>query len=241
MELTGVKLPLVSEADDLVSMILEATDIEDEDVVVITEKIVSKAEGRVVELEGISPSGDAVKLASKTGKDPRVAEAILRESKEVLRTGENFIITRTGHGLICANAGVDSSNVERGRIKLLPEDPDRSAERLRSEIARRTGKRIGVIIADSFGRPFRQGSVGVAIGCSGIRCLWDRRGEKDLYGKELLTTRVATGDQIASAAALLMGEAGERIPVVIVRGLDVLGEGSARDLIRSREEDLFWR
>lgn len=239
MELIGLKLPIIKEGDDLASMIVELANLKEGDIIVIAEKVVSKSEGRVLELEDISPSEKALKIASKIGKDPRLVEAILRESEEVLKVGSNFILTQTRHEFICANAGVDSSNIEEGRIKLLPKDPDESAKRIRAQIEKRTGKKVGVLISDSFGRPFRVGSVGVALGCSGVKCLWDRRGEKDIYGKKLLTTRVAVGDQIASATALVTGEADELVPVVIVRGLDLLGDGKARDLIRPKEEDLF--
>lgn len=239
MELIGLKLPIVREGDDLASMIVELANLKEGDIIVLAEKIVSKSEGRVLELEDISPSEKALKISSKTGKDPRLVEAILRESEEVLKVGSNFILTQTRHEFICANAGVDSSNIEEGRIKLLPKDPDESAKRIRAQIEKRTGKKVGVLISDSFGRPFRVGSVGVALGCSGVKCLWDRRGEKDIYGKKLLTTRVAVGDQIASATALVTGEAAELVPVVIVRGLDLLGDGKAMDLIRPKEEDLF--
>ncbi|MFQ5815299.1 MAG: coenzyme F420-0:L-glutamate ligase, partial [Candidatus Hydrothermarchaeaceae archaeon] len=168
-------------------------------------------------------------------------ELIIGESRDILAIGENFIIVETRNGLVMANAGVDQSNVEDGMAKLLPLDPDLSAREIRSYLEERTGGRLGVIIADSLGRPFRNGSIGVAIGASGVRTLWDRRGEKDMLGKELKVTRVAVGDCLASIANLVMGEAAERTPVVVIRGFDFSGDGKAQDLIRPREKDVFRR
>lgn len=239
-------IPFVEEGDDLAELILSALqkenlELQDGDVVVVTEKIVARAEGREVELSSVTPSEEARRFARETGKDPRVVQLILDESKEVLATGENFIIVETKHGFVCANAGIDQSNVREGKAKLLPADPDKSAREIRRRLEQATGRRIGVVICDSFGRSFRLGSVGVAIGCSGIRALWDRRGERDLLGRTLKVTRVAVADCIASAANLVMGEAGEGVPVAIVRGLDVLGDGSGKDLLRPKERDVFRR
>ncbi len=246
VEIFALRLPYVKMGDDVAALILEALkeqslELRDGDVVVVTEKIVSRAEGREVELDSVAPSAEAQRLARVTGKDPRVVQLILDEAKEVLAVGENFIIVETRHGFVCANAGIDQSNVEQGRAKLLPLDPDRSAAGIRRRLEEATGKRLGVVIADSFGRSFRLGSVGVAIGCSGIVALLDRRGERDFLGRELRVTRVAVADCIASAANLVMGEAAEGIPVAVVRGLSVLGKGSARDLIRPKESDVFRR
>lgn len=236
-------LPLIKEGDDLVEIINRAIDekgiaLEDEDIIAVTEKIVSKAEGRLLRLDSIAPSEEAERLGEKTGKDPRIVELILRESKEVLYAGE-FVVVETKHGFICANAGIDQSNIEDGFVKLLPEDPDASARKLREGIEAKYGKRIGVLIMDSWGRPFRRGSIGVAIGASGIETLWDRRGEKDIFGRQLEVTRVALGDCLASAASLLMGEAREQVPVVIIKGVDFAGDGKAKDLLRGKEEDVF--
>ncbi|NOZ59239.1 MAG: coenzyme F420-0:L-glutamate ligase [Euryarchaeota archaeon] len=246
VEILPLRLPYVREGDDVAGLILRALqeqelDLEDGDVVVVTEKIVARAEGREVELDNVEPSAEARRLAEVTGKDPRVVQLILNEAREVLAAGENFIIVETRHGFVCANAGIDQSNVEEGRAKLLPLDPDRSAREIRRALEEATGRRLGVVIADSFGRSFRLGSVGVAIGCSGIVALLDRRGERDLLGRELKVTRVAVADCIASAANLVMGEGSEGIPVAIVRGTKVLGEGRARDLIRPKESDVFRR
>lgn len=239
-------MPYVKKGDDLGVLILKALrkqklELRYGDVVVVTEKIVARAEGREVELGGVTPSREAERLARVTGKDPRLVQLILDEAKEVLAVGENFIIVETKHGFVCANAGIDQSNVEEGKVKLLPADPDKSAREIKSKLEAATGKKVGVIISDSFGRSFRLGSVGVAIGCAGVIALWDRRGERDLLGRELQVTRVAVADNIASAANLVMGEGSEGIPVAIVRGLSVLGDGSARDLIRPKESDVFRR
>jgi coenzyme F420-0:L-glutamate ligase/coenzyme F420-1:gamma-L-glutamate ligase len=246
VEIFALRLPYVREGDDVAGLILRALKerglgLRDGDVVVVTEKIVARAEGREVELDSVVPSTEAQRLAEITGKDPRVVQLILDESREVLAVGENFIIVETRHGFVCANAGIDQSNVEEGRAKLLPLDPDKSAREIRRALEEATGKRLGVVVADSFGRSFRLGSVGVAIGCSGIVALLDRRGERDLLGRELRVTRVAVADCIASAANLVMGEAAEGTPVVVIRGLRVLGEGTAKDLIRPKESDVFRR
>lgn len=244
MEAIGLdNLPLVSEGDDLVEIIDRAiTDsgisLEDCDVIAITEKIVSKAEGRLVKLDDVEPSKRATELAEKAGKDSRVVELILQEAKEILHAG-NFIIVETGHGIVAASAGIDQSNVPDGYAKLLPEDPDATAAKIREGLEKRTGKKLGVIIVDSLGRPFRQGAIGVAIGASGIKTLWDRRGETDIFDRTLEVTRVGIGDMLASAASLLMGEAMERVPVVIIKGVDFSGDGSGKDLIREKGEDVF--
>jgi coenzyme F420-0:L-glutamate ligase/coenzyme F420-1:gamma-L-glutamate ligase len=244
MEIKGLKLPLIKEGDDLVRIILECSDKEqlsfdDDDILVITEKIVAKSQGRVLELESVTPSKQAITLAEKTEKDPRLVELILRESQTVLKVGPNFIITETHDGFVCANSGIDASNVEEGKVKLLPIDPDGTAQRLRQKIASAVGKKVSIVIADSFGRPFRSGSVGVAIGAAGITTLWDRRGEADLFGKELQSTRVAVADCIASAANLVTGDGAEGVPVVLIKGFKLLGHGKASELIRDREQDLF--
>ena len=240
-----LNIPIVEEGSDIPGIIFRAIgeqgiSLEDGDIIVVTEKIISKAEGRIVELAGVSPSPEAVELAKKTGKDPRLVELILEESNEVLRVGENLIITETKGGFVCANAGIDQSNIREGCAKLLPEDPDRSAREIRNAFEERYGIRgVGVVIVDSFGRAFRNGSVGVAIGAAGIKALWDRRGERDIYGRKLTVTRVAVADMLASTASLLMGEAGEKVAVVVIKGLDFRGEGKAADLLRERGEDVF--
>ncbi len=244
MEIIGLKLPMIKEGDDLAQIILSVLEnidlaLEDDDIVLVTEKIVSKSQGRLVDLETVVPTVEAKKLADATEKDPRIVELILQESREIVLTGPNFIITETLDGFVCANAGIDSSNVVEGKVKLLPLDPDSAAEDIRRKIEKTLGKHIGVVISDSFGRPFRLGSVGVAIGASGLTTLWDRRGETDLYGRTLESTRVAVADCIASAVNLVTGDGSEGIPAAVIKGLKFTGTGRALDLIREKEEDKF--
>ncbi len=240
----GLILPMIDEGSNIPELILDSIkhrglNLEDKDIIVVTEKIVSKSEGRVIDLSTVKPSGRAEKLAEKIDKDPRIVELILQETKEIIKVGENFIITETKQGPICANAGIDSSNIEEGKAKILPENPDKTAAEIRKTIREKTGKDIGIIISDSFGRPFRYGSIGVAIGASGINVLWDRRGEKDLYGRPLETTRVSVGDCLASLANLVSGEADEKMPVVLIKGRDYMGKGKASDFLRDKETDIF--
>jgi coenzyme F420-0:L-glutamate ligase/coenzyme F420-1:gamma-L-glutamate ligase len=242
------RLPHIQPGDDLALAIWRALEgspvaLEEGDVLVVAQKAVSKAEGSLVCLKEVSPSAQAYRLAEETGKDPRLVEVILRESSRVLRARPGRLIVEQRLGIICANAGVDRSNVaQKGGpwASLLPLDPDASAEAIRARLKRLSGRELAVIISDSQGRPFRQGSVGVAIGVAGLRPLDDRRGQTDLYGRPLASTVVALADQLASAAALALGEAGEGTPVVVVRGVGYQqGRGSARELLRPREEDLF--
>jgi len=215
----------------------------DGDILVVAQKVVSKAEGAIVLVDSVEPSPEALRLAVVVGKDPRLMEIILGESQEVLRASPDRLIVENRQGLICANGGVDRSNVsqhEGPSVSLLPEDSDASAEIIRREIGDLSGKNVGVIISDSHGRPFRRGCVGVAIGAAGVTPLWDRRGQMDLFGRKLTSTEVALADLVASAALLAMGEADEGTPVVLVRGApNPSGRGSARDLLRPKEEDLF--
>ena len=212
--------------------------MEDGDIIVIAETLISKLEGNILKKEDIKPSKEAIELAQKLGKEPEIMQVILDEAKEIVKIGNGFIITETKHGFVCANSGVDESNVNG--IKPLPKNPDESAEKIRKEIEKITKKKVGVIISDSVGRPFRKGAVGIAIGVSGILALWDRKGEKDLFGRELKTTEVAIADELASMANVVMGEADEGIPVVIIRGANVpFGNGRGKDLIRPKEEDVF--
>jgi len=240
-------IPLIKEGDDLADIIIEASkreslEIKDGDIIVIAETIVSKAEGNMINLKAIKPRSKARMLAEQTGKDPRLVEAILRESKDIIRIGHDFIVSETKHGFICANAGIDESNVGDGMATPLPKDPDATAENIRVSLTDKTGKDIIVIIADTQGRPFREGAVGVAVGISGMKPLWDRRGETDLYGKSLKTTKIAVADEIASAASMVMGQANEGIPVVIIRGYPhdhLKDHGSSKDLLRPKELDVF--
>ena len=209
----------------------------DGDVVVISQKIVSKAEGRVLRLEDIEPSAAAAELAA--GHDPRQLEVILSEAARIVRTRPPLVIAETRHGFVCASAGVDASNApEPGTVVLLPLDPDASAQGIRGRLKKLTQRDVGVVISDSFGRPFRVGIVDVAIGAAGIAPLIDLRGHVDSMGYELHATVVAVADEIAAAAELVMGKLAG-VPAAVVRGLDVSGEGTARELVMPPERDLF--
>jgi coenzyme F420-0:L-glutamate ligase/coenzyme F420-1:gamma-L-glutamate ligase len=230
-------IPEVENGDDVAALVAAAVELEDDDVVVLAQKIVSKSEGRVVRLDELEPSARALELAGDL--DARRVEAILRESAEIVRVRPPLIIARTRHGFICASAGVDSSNApEPGMLVLLPEDPDASADAIRARLHELTGRMVGVIITDSFGRPWRQGTIDVAIGAAGVQVLLDLRGTRDRVGYELHATTIAVADEIASAAELVMGKV-NGVPGAVVRGLSVGGDGRARDLAMPRERDLF--
>jgi coenzyme F420-0:L-glutamate ligase/coenzyme F420-1:gamma-L-glutamate ligase len=217
----------------------EGIEIFDDDVVVIAQKIVSKAEGQIVALAGVQPSARAQDLARELDKDAGLVEVILKESREIVRTGARALVVETHHGFICANAGVDQSNVGKHQVTLLPKDPDGSARRIRREIFDGTGERPAVIISDSFGRPWRIGTVDVAVGIAGLKPVKDERGLKDGYGYELKAAVAAIADEIAAAAELVMGKRGG-VPVVIVRGCEIeKEEGSVKELLRPVAEDLF--
>jgi coenzyme F420-0:L-glutamate ligase/coenzyme F420-1:gamma-L-glutamate ligase len=225
--------------DDLARMIHTRSGLlHDSDVVVVTQKAVSKAEGQVVDLAGVEPSAEAVELAG-SDSDPRVVEVILRESRRVVRHRGPLIITETHHGFICASAGVDRSNAPQpDSVVLLPRDPDASARGLRRRLEELSGARLAVIIADTMGRPLREGIVGTAIGSSGIEPLRDLAGLVDPNGYQLSTTVVAVADELASAADLVLGKF-ERVPAAVIRGYSVTGDGPASLLIRDRSQDLF--
>ena len=234
-------IPEVRPEDDVAALIADGAEraggIEEGDVVVVAHKVVSKAEGRVVRLDDVEPSAYARDLAGD--EDPRRLEVILREAARVVRTRPPLVIAETRHGFVCASAGVDSSNApESGTVVLLPVDPDASAERLRSRLAELTGVVVGVVVTDSFGRAWRQGTTDVAVGVAGVRALLDLRGERDRTGYELHATQIALADEIAGAAELVMGKT-TQVPAAIVRGLDVAGDGCARDLVMPAERDLF--
>ena len=249
LEIVGLEgVPDILEGDDLCRIVLDAYEASAVapaagDILVIAQKIVSKAEGRQVDLASVSPSQRAEKLARETEKDARVIELILSEAEEVMRTRPGLIVVRHRLGYVLANAGIDASNVEAGGeecVLLLPEDPDRSAASLRAEIERRTGHAPGVIVGDSLGRAWRLGTMGTALGAAGVVALADLRGKRDMFGRPLMVSEVGLADQIAAAAALAMGEAGERRPIALVRGLLAASEDArAADLIRPREFDLF--
>ena len=225
-------------ARELHEAALRAGGLEDGDVVVVAQKAVSKVEGRVVRLADVEPSERARELAGPDG-DPRHLEVILRESVEVVRGRPPLVIAQTRHGFVCASAGVDASNApEEGTLVLLPLDPDASARALRERFGRLAGVEIGVIVSDSFGRAWRQGTTDVALGVAGLAPLRDLRGTLDASGHELRTTQIAVADEIAGAAELVLGKA-DRVPAARVRGVDVAGEGSALELVMPRERDLF--
>jgi len=239
-------IPEIRAGDELATLIAAALadadiGLEAEDVLVVTQKVVSKAEGRVVELASVTPRPEAVDWAARWGKDPRQVELVLQESAEVLRMAPGgLIISRTRHGLVCANAGVDLSNVGGGDVAtLLPADPDASARGIRERIGQLAGATPGVVISDSFGRPWRNGIVNVAIGCAGLEPLVDLRGTPDAQGRVMHSTVIAVADELASAADLAGGKVAQR-PVVLVRGYEhVAGEGAAAELVMDRELDLF--
>jgi coenzyme F420-0:L-glutamate ligase/coenzyme F420-1:gamma-L-glutamate ligase len=211
----------------------------DNDIVVIAQKIVSKAEGKVLRLDAISPSAQAKELGRELDKDASLVEVILSESRRVIRKGGRALIVETHHGFVCANAGVDCSNVGVGQAALLPQDPDLSAKKIRSEIQHGCGAAPPVIISDSFGRPWRVGTVDVAVGIAGMKAVKDERGSKDPYGYELKAAVAAVADEVAAAAELVMGKK-DGVPVVIVRGYEIeKEEGSVKELLRPESEDLF--
>lgn len=242
-------IPHLQPGDNVAEVILQALQtaelpLQNGDVLVIAQKIVSKAEGRLVQLDEVVPSARALEVAAQTAKDPRVVELILQESEEISRMRPGVLIVRHRLGFTSANAGIDRSNVaqagEAETVLLLPLDPDASATAIHTAIAQQLNLSVGVVISDSHGRPFRQGTVGVAIGAAGLPTLWDRRGESDLYGYTLQHTTVGVADEIAAAAGLLMGQASEGMPVVLMRGLQLPAiHGQAQDLVRPKELDLY--
>jgi len=230
-------LPELRAGDDLAALISERAEVESGDVLVVAQKAVSKVEGRIVRLDDVEPSPRAQELAEDG--DPRRLEVILREAKRIVRTRGSLVIAETRHGFICASAGVDASNTpEPGMLVLLPVDPDESAARLRARLHELTGREVGVVVSDSFGRPWRQGTTDVAIGAAGIEALRDLKGERDPSGYELKSTVIAIADEVAGAAELVMGKL-DRTPAAIVRGLVVPGDGTARDLVMPAERNLF--
>jgi coenzyme F420-0:L-glutamate ligase/coenzyme F420-1:gamma-L-glutamate ligase len=237
-------LPDIGPGDDLAALIQraaegQATPLEAGDVVVVTQKIVSKAEGRVVALADIEPGPEAVRLAAEAGKDPRLVELILRESRRIVRRAGPVLITETWHGFVCANAGIDASNVGQGVVSLLPEDPDRSAAAIRAGLRERTGLLLPVIISDTFGRPWREGHTNVAVGLVGMALYADYVGQTDPHGYELRVSSLAVADELSAAAELVMGKL-SGVPVAIVRGYEYpKGCGAARDMVRPPERDLF--
>jgi coenzyme F420-0:L-glutamate ligase/coenzyme F420-1:gamma-L-glutamate ligase len=250
IELFGLEgIPIVDGDSDISQIIKDAVEkqgcgLKHGDIVLIAETLISKAEENFIKLDDLTPSDFAIRLANESGKDPRLVEAILNESSEVVRIGPNFIITETNQGFVCANAGIDESNVGDGLATPMPENADASALEIRKFLENEFGEEIAVIITDTQGRAFRFGAIGTAIGCSGISPIWRRVGEKDLYGRELETTEIATCDELASAASLIMGQADEGLPVVIVRGFDSFDtlrneDSNIKSVLMPKEFDVF--
>jgi len=234
-------IPEIEDGDDLAGLLLDAAEraggLEDADVLVVAQKAVSKAEGRVVRLDDVEPSPRALELADD--RDPRHVEWILRESAHVVRVRPPLIIAETRHGFVCASAGVDASNApEPDSLVLLPVDPDASAAGMRAKFRELSGSDVAVIVADSFGRPWRQGTTDVAIGCAGIAPLVDLNGVRDANGYELHSTVIAVADELAGAAQLVMGKT-DGVPAAVIRGFAASGEGTARELVMPAERDLF--
>jgi len=246
-----IGIPLIQPGDDLSTIVHDSLDrsniqMQDGDILVFAQKVVSKAEGRLVNLRKVKPTTKAFELATETGKDPRLLELILQESNEILRTRPGLIIVEHRLGFVCANAGIDHSNVKgawgehEDWVLLLPEQPSTSAKGLRRELERLTGKEIGVMVIDSHGRAWRRGTVGVCIGLSGLPGVVDLRGEQDLFKYKLRATEVGAADELAAAASLLMGQAAEATPVIHVRGFPYpLREASLVEMIRPIDKDLF--
>ena len=240
-------LPLIKKGDNVGQLIVEAAKkqkapLQEKDIIVVTHVAVSKAEGNIINLDEVAPSVRAKEIAQQTNKDPALVEVILRETKDIVRIGQNSIITETKSGVICANAGVDRSNVSGDRnVVPLPKNPNASAQNIRQEIKRLTGANVAVIISDTHGRPLRLGEINVAVGVAGIKPIRDRRGEKDLFGYVLRIKQTAIADELSSAAELVIGQANEGIPAAIIRGYNyqIAEDADTIPLIRAKEKDLF--
>lgn len=250
IELFGLEdIPIIDGNSDIALIIKEAIEkqgcnLNHGDIILIAETLISKAEENFIKLDELTPSAEAIKLAEQSGKDPKVVQSILNESTEVVRVGPNFIITETLQGFVCANAGIDESNVGEGLATPIPKDADKSAREIREFLEEEFGEEIAVIITDTQGRAFRFGAIGTAIGCSGISPIWKRVGEKDLYGRELETTEVATCDELSAAASLIMGQADEGLPVVIIRGFNNFDHlrdvnSNIKPVLMPKEADVF--
>jgi len=248
IKIIGIKgLPIVKEGNNLAELLCKAaekqgTPIQDGDIIVITHVIVSRAEGRILNLDKIKPSEFAKKIAEPYEKDPALVEIVLREAVNIVRMGDGKLITETKQGFVCANSGVDKSNVPGERVvALLPANPDISAQKIREEIKNLTGCDVAVIISDTHGRPLREGEINIAIGVAGLKPIRDRRNEKDLFGYVLRVKQTAIADELASAAELVIGQADEGIPVAIIRGYNYpkSEDAKATELIRPKEKDLF--
>jgi coenzyme F420-0:L-glutamate ligase/coenzyme F420-1:gamma-L-glutamate ligase len=237
-------IPLIEKGDDLAQIILQNMPIlQNGDIFVLAQKIISKTEGRLIKLADVEPSSHALELASATQKDARVVELILQESNEIIRTRPGLIIVEHKLGFICANAGIDHSNIsgeDDEHALLLPKNPDHSARKLRDSLQLKTGKKLGILIIDSHGRAWREGVVGITIGMAGMPGVVDKRGETDLFGRKIRITQIGAADELAAAASLMMGQTNESKPIVHVRGFPhQLRDGSLKELIRPKETDLF--
>jgi coenzyme F420-0:L-glutamate ligase/coenzyme F420-1:gamma-L-glutamate ligase len=248
IQIIGIEgLPIIKAGDNLSELICKAaekqgTPIQEDDIIVVTHVVVSKAEGCIVNLDEVAPSPFAKSFAALYDKDPAMVEVVLREAKSIRRMIDGKIITETKHGFVCANSGVDKSNVPgENYVALLPHNPDASAERIRKEIRMLTGRNVAVIISDTHGRPLREGEINVAIGVAGLKPIRDRRGEKDLFGYVLRVKQTAIADELASAAELVIGQADEGVPAAIIRGYNFIKseDAKATQLIRPKEKDLF--
>ena len=225
--------------DDLVDLIIESFEINDDDIFVFSQKIISKNEDRILRLSSVNPSLLADGIASSYGKDPRLVELILSESKRIVRMENGVIIVETKHGFVCANAGIDESNVEDGYATLLPNDPDRSANLLKEKIKQNTGKNVAVIISDTFGRPFRLGQTDIAIGIAGLEPILDYNGKPDTFGKIMQVTAIAVADEICSASELVMGEI-QKCPIAVIRNYNFSSStAKIQEMLRSDHDDLF--
>ena len=229
----------VESGDDLVDLILELFEINDGDVLVFSQKIISKNEGRILSLSSVNPSLLADGIASSYGKDPRLVELILSESKRIVRMENGVIIVETKHGFVCANAGIDESNVKDGYATLLPDDPDKSANLLKDKIKQKTGKNVAIIISDTFGRPFRLGQTDVAIGIAGLEPILDYNGKPDTFGKIMQVTAIAVADEICSTSELVMGKV-QKCPIAVIRNYNFSSStAKIQEMLRSDHDDLF--
>ncbi|MBR3139846.1 MAG: coenzyme F420-0:L-glutamate ligase [Methanobrevibacter sp.] len=250
IELFGLEdIPIVDGSSDISMIIKDAIEkqgcgLNHGDIILIAETLISKAEENFIKLDELIPSEQAIELSKQCGKDPKLVEAIIQQSNEIVEVGPNFIITETIHGFVCANAGIDESNVGDGLATPMPVNADKSAFEIREFLESEFGEEIAVIITDTQGRAFRFGAIGTAIGCSGISPIWRRVGEKDLYGRELETTEIATCDELSSAASLIMGQADEGLPVVVIRGFDSFDKlrnvnSNIKSVLMPKEFDVF--
>ena len=250
IELFGLEnIPIVDGSSDISRIIKDAIEkqgcnLYHGDIILIAETLISKAEENFIRLDDLTPSPQAIELAKQCKKDPKLVEAIIQQSNEIVEVGPNFIITETIHGFVCANAGIDESNVGDGLATPMPVNADKSAFEIREFLEKEFGEEIAVIITDTQGRAFRFGAIGTAIGCSGISPIWRRVGEKDLYGRELETTEIATCDELSAAASLIMGQADEGLPVVIIRGFDSFDKlrnvkSNIKSVLMPKEFDVF--